>query len=502
MIPLSLHYKENPGGDSHFSLRMLVLFLFLIAIISGVTANPISPRDGTQYTMTTQIITTPEVPSPAMEWKLATPQAEFSDRLGHSTVVYDDSIWVIGGINPPSTYFSEIWRSDDGVTWRQVTPDAAFGKRAGHGSVVFDNKIWVIGGRDGNTRKPLNDVWYSSDGVTWTRATSSGPFAPRWDFGITVFEGKMWILGGSEDGITHNDVWYSSDGITWIQATPHADFSPRMEPSATVYKGKIWVTGGFDWKNVFNDVWTSNDGVKWELVSLHAQFVPRRSQEMETADGKLWVIGGSDGKRDLNDVWYTTDGISWTQASDSKTFTPRFAFTTAVFNNRTWVIAGTSGNDIWYSGPSLSSEVPSPAPLQNMSANVLVTKSISPSSIKQGTDTRIKITVLNRGPTPIHDVEILDEPQVEFPVVDGSTQTSAQLIEPDDTRILTYTVRATKAGSYRLNKTAVMYADVDGNYQLTYSSYTNVRVFPSLLEPAAEDPVDDFFQDLLAWIKE
>jgi hypothetical protein len=501
------YISSDPGRMGKRITRILsrisVLSISLILIISGVSANTVSPAGGASATPQVYNSAVISDPSPVMEWTPATEHAQFSDRQGHSTVVFDNSIWVIGGMKAktPSTYFSEVWRSDDGITWTLVTPDAAFGGRAGHRSVVFDNRIWVIGGRDGKTLDPLNDVWYSSDGVTWTRAAASAPFAPRWDFGLTVFDGRMWVLGGSEDGPTHNDVWYSSDGVTWTEATPHAGFSPRMEPSAVTYNGKIWVTGGFDWAGVYNDVWTSEDGVKWTLVSPHAPFIPRRYQNMEPAGGKLWVIGGSDGKNTLNDVWYTTDGITWTPVAGQSRFPPRYAFTTASFDDRLWVIAGTTGNDVWCS-EDLFTTVPvsSPDVQEDQPAKIIVTKTASPSSIKVGTDTVITITVLNKGPSPVHDIEILDTTGQEFPVTDGITQDSARILEPNDTRILTYTVRAAKAGSFRLNRTSVMYADMDGNYQVTYSNNENIRVLPSLLASAPDDSAGNLFHDLIAWI--
>ena len=147
------------------------------------------------------------------------------------------------------------------------------------------------------------------------------------------------------------------------------------------------------------------------------------------------------------------------------------------------------------SPPSSSSATP-----ENQSAKILVTKSISPLSIKQGTTAKITITVLNKGTDPVHDIEILDMPEAEFPVVDEITRHSARLIEPNDAIILTYTVHAEKSGSFRLNRTAVMYAEPDGNYSITYSNYGNVRVISPLLAPEIKDPADDLFRGLLAWI--
>jgi uncharacterized protein (DUF58 family) len=222
---------------------------------------------------------------------------------------------------------------------------------------------------------------------------------------------------------------------------------------------------------------------------------------MESAGGKLWVIGGYDGKNTLNDVWYTTDCVAWTQAAGQRMFPPRYSFTTAFFNNRLWVIAGTTGNDVWYSDElaSMATVYSQTSPV-NPSAQLMVTRTVFPSSIKAGTDTVITITLQNKDKLPVHDIDILDTPPDDFLVVDGITRLTIPSIGPDDTRILKYTVRAKNAGTFRLNKTAVMYADEKGNYYLTYSDYTNVRVFPSLLKPAPENPVDGFFQKINAWI--
>ena len=43
-----------------------------------------------------------------------------------------------------------------------VTAAAAFSGRSSHTTAVFDNKMWVIGGFDDSNK---NDVWYSADGL-------------------------------------------------------------------------------------------------------------------------------------------------------------------------------------------------------------------------------------------------------------------------------------------------------------------------------------------------
>jgi len=516
MIRISSDPGKKTATGNRFSSWIFVLFLFLILIISGVTANPIAAAEGASATPQAQYLSVTAVPSSAMEWTQATGQAQFSRRQGQTTVVYNNKLWVIGGWAGDyscagNSCYSDVWSSDDGVQWIRETEHAAFSARAGHRSVVFDDKMWVIRGRNLTSLDPLNDVWYSSDGIHWTCAVEHAPFVPRWEFGVTVFNGEIWVIGGSKDGPVYNDVWHSPDGINWMRATEHAGFSPRMDLTATTFNGNMWVTGGFDWSKHFNDLWFSKNGVTWTKVTDHAPYPARRYHKTEVADGKMWLIGGIGGNdpynwKYLTDVWYTPDGTDWIQATADAGFPGRYSFTTATFDNKIWVIAGTSGGDIWYSGdfdPSDSSDnvsISSSATTKNQSAKILVTKTISPASIKQGTNAKITITILNKGPLPVHDIEILDTMQQEFPVTDGITRYSAQMIEPNDSKILTYTVHATKAGSFRLNRTTVMYADQDGNYRLTYSNFENVRVLPSLIGPSPDESEDNFIQDLIAWI--
>ena len=96
-----------------------------------------------------------------------------------------------------------------GSTWTQATSAAAWPARDAHTTVVFNNKMWVIGGYDGAYR---NDVWYSADGATWTQATSAAGWTKRTGHTSVVFDNKMWVIGGY-DGAYRNDVWYSPSDI-------------------------------------------------------------------------------------------------------------------------------------------------------------------------------------------------------------------------------------------------------------------------------------------------
>jgi hypothetical protein len=101
------------------------------------------------------------------------------------------------------------------MTWTQATANAGWSARYGHTSVVFDNKMWVMGGYDGSYR---NDVWYSSDGVTWIHALTNAQWSGRAIQASDVFDNKMWIIGGLTTiyPYSYRDVWYST-GLNGIE---------------------------------------------------------------------------------------------------------------------------------------------------------------------------------------------------------------------------------------------------------------------------------------------
>src|SRR5688572_5360766 len=93
-----------------------------------------------------------------VDWEQATGAAAFSGRYRHSSVVFNNKLWVIGGFGSNGGLKNDVWSSPDGVNWTQATGAAPFSARQGHTSVVFNNKIWVIGGDSGVGGGHKNDV--------------------------------------------------------------------------------------------------------------------------------------------------------------------------------------------------------------------------------------------------------------------------------------------------------------------------------------------------------
>lgn len=101
--------------------------------------------------------------SNGINWGRLTSTAGFGPRLYHSSVAFDGKIWVINGLRQSGPFVAglldgEIWSSLDGVSWT-LERSLPFPGRFHHSSIVYDNKIWVIGGRDNEGAR--NDVWFS-----------------------------------------------------------------------------------------------------------------------------------------------------------------------------------------------------------------------------------------------------------------------------------------------------------------------------------------------------
>ncbi|MGQ9842474.1 MAG: Kelch repeat-containing protein [Spirochaetota bacterium] len=71
-----------------------------------------------------------------------------------STPNYDSSYY-----DSSSAVSASMLYVPDGSQWKCATNKAPFAKRFFHTSVVFNDMMWVIGGRT-SEKVALNDVWY------------------------------------------------------------------------------------------------------------------------------------------------------------------------------------------------------------------------------------------------------------------------------------------------------------------------------------------------------
>jgi N-acetylneuraminic acid mutarotase len=302
---------------------------------------------------------------------LVTNAAEFSPRTFHTTTLFKNKLWVIGGFD--RNRLNDIWNSFDGINWTKIEPIGdVFSPRSGHTTTMFNNKIWIIGGIDSNGNY-LNDVWSSKNGLIWKKVLNAAPFSTRSKHATAVFDNRLWIVGGSNGRIQNsldldvkNDVWYTENGINWTQVNYKTNFPPRSNHTLTVFDNKLWVIGGID-GNIFNrlnDVWYSEDGIDWTKATdgnsytTLSHFSPRSSHTTNVLGNELWLIGGftrsNVGRRIyLNDIWSSTDGHEWIRVTQAAAFQKRAVHTTTFFMDKLWLIGGSTStrgeykNDVW-----------------------------------------------------------------------------------------------------------------------------------------------------------
>ena len=251
-------------------------------------------------------------------WRKESSSNEWGSRYAHTSLVFNDKIWVIGGKlkdpdkNDTYHYKNDVWSSTDGKTWKEESNNNLWDGRYQHKSIVFDNKIWVLGGDIGSDESSYqNDVWSSTDGKTWTQTTEQAPWSKRVNFAIASFKNQLWVLGGkSIDGSYKNDVWSSTDGKTWKEVTTEADWGSRESFTALVKNDSLYILGGH--KRVsstsnqiggevhYNDIWSSADGKTWKLSTHFINAYGKSSHTATVFKNKLWILGGY---RFSSNVW-------------------------------------------------------------------------------------------------------------------------------------------------------------------------------------------------------
>jgi hypothetical protein len=123
-----------------------------------------------------------------LDWKEATPNAPWSKRDAHASLVFQDKIWIFGGLGGSENFDgnyarlphkSDVWVSENGKNWQLIKENAPWGERGSPGMVVFKDKIWLLGGWEKQKSDHKNDVWVSENGMDWKRVLFFAPWQAR-----------------------------------------------------------------------------------------------------------------------------------------------------------------------------------------------------------------------------------------------------------------------------------------------------------------------------------
>ncbi len=353
-----------------------LLFGFILIIRNQTSENrPIAPPADSAA----------EIIKPKVEkliWTLATSSAPWSPRDAGATFIWQDKLWLAGGLNGSQAvanevnywelpHFNDIWSTVDGVDWQEETARAAWPPRRSMSIVPFADKLWLLGGWS-----PIggyqSDIWTSLDGAEWIKEKKSAAFPPREGQMVIEFKNQLWLLGGVEfdQRQTYNDIWFSPDGLNWTQTASSTLWSSRYDHAAAVFNNKLWLIGGVALSGEGqSDIWSSVDGLSWVLETDAALWGKRHGHALfewpapfgSGERSKLWLVSGWDTDKNdgANDAWSSVDGKNWINEAPAP-WRGREDHAAVIFptqsvsgkQNDLWLFSGMDGdwrwrNDVW-----------------------------------------------------------------------------------------------------------------------------------------------------------
>ncbi|MBU4348236.1 hypothetical protein KJ671_01875 [Patescibacteria group bacterium] len=274
-------------------------------------------------------------------------------RDSHSSIVANGYIYVIGGYDDSSAvstvYYAELNSDGSTGTWStnaNALPVALYG----HSSVVANGYVYVIGGANVST------VYYAklnSDGSTGTWSTNTNALpTTRYVHSSVVANGYVYVIGGYDGTNYQSTVYYAelnSDGSTGTWST-NANALPAIGGNrpATVSNGYVYVTGGWDKTNVLSTVYYAklNSDGSTGTWSTNANALPaaRSNHSSVVANGYVYIIGGGDTGGYRSTVYYAelnSDGSTGTWSTNANALPGiRVRHSSVVANGYVYVIGG------------------------------------------------------------------------------------------------------------------------------------------------------------------
>jgi hypothetical protein len=184
---------------------------------------------------------------------------EFTARMGHSCVVFKEKIWVLGGMDTTGKVLNQVWSFDSEGNWEQHK-SVGWSERCMFAATVYDDMIWLYGGvEDPVGGRPLDDMWTSSDGENWD-CYSGNPDkgeGPALLLGegrpiactLLVVKDKMHLLGAfwRDASVRARKFVLEDSQKRWrTSEIPEAVWLDQMEGNfkllSVEYKGKVYLT--------------------------------------------------------------------------------------------------------------------------------------------------------------------------------------------------------------------------------------------------------------------
>jgi hypothetical protein len=213
-----------------------------------------------------------------------------------TSIVYNGSIWLLGGIEFNYAYKTLYYSTNNGHNWTLCNEPFALATS----SIVYASNLgkWVATGADGYPcieNYIGNSIKYSTDGINWLNCNNTFDlFGYFVKYNQNLGENGIFVAGGYDNNYPQK---YSYDGVNWLNG------NGLFNMNNLAISNNLFMVIGNDSPSTY----ISNDGINW--ITPFGLTGLNYGTSWAASDGNNWVIVGSDGAgRTLE---YSTPGESW-----------------------------------------------------------------------------------------------------------------------------------------------------------------------------------------------
>ena len=242
-------------------------------------------------------------------------------------VVHNNLIYVVGAYSgtccDAEFGVSHVWIYNPQVDgWSQAHEIPEGRRRGSTGAVVYNDKIYIVGGLDGGHGDPATAYKWFDEYDPSTGQWKVLPDAPRVrdHFHATVYNGKLYLIGGRNTSVSsitgatiaEIDVYDFATG-SWSTLDSSKNLpTPRGAPASILYQGEILVIGGeTSGQTLAHNETEAFDPVAQTWSTLGSLVVGRHGTQAALLDNAIYLAAGSaqkGGSPELDSIEKYEDG--------------------------------------------------------------------------------------------------------------------------------------------------------------------------------------------------
>ncbi|PSS24836.1 TRNA wybutosine-synthesizing protein [Actinidia chinensis var. chinensis] len=181
-----------------------------------------------------------------------------SPRLGHTSSMVGDLMFLIGGRADPVNILNDVWALNTAKSeWKVLNcTGSVFPPRHRHAAAVIDSEIYVFGGLNGDLISSELHILDTAS-LEWNEIRIRGEWpCPRHSHALVAYGSKLFMFGGFDGEKALGDLYsFDIQTCSWSKenipgGTPPAKFSHSM----FVYKNYLGIIGGCPVKQHHQDL--------------------------------------------------------------------------------------------------------------------------------------------------------------------------------------------------------------------------------------------------------